>query len=150
MLTLAMAVHGEATCAADVEGAYSYALVAAGEPCVRLIHRVFSEDGAMIGDPLVRDIAFGISSEESPGTVVDCLPDSLRDAAAAYKRVNLSYSSAWAANAASVSISAVALSGKGGMETSVDLWARSGCKQNALDASETTRGSGFRLSMTIE
>ena len=95
MLTLAMAVHGEATCAADVEGAYSYALVAAGEPCVRLIHRVFSEDGAMIGDPLVRDIAFGISSEESPGTVVDCLPDSLRDAAAAYKRVNLSYSSAW-------------------------------------------------------
>ena len=34
--------------------------------------------------------------------------------------------------------------------SSVDLWTRNGRRQNATDGSETMRGNGFRLSMTVE
>lgn len=107
------------TCAADAEGAYSYSLDADGEPCVRFIHRVYSEEGNAIGDPLVRDMAFGFSSNEGSAAAVDCRANSLREAAGS-GAVSLAYSTAWATNAASLAISAIRLSGEGGAETATN------------------------------
>lgn len=108
------------TCAADAEGAYSYALAVDGEPCIRLIHSVYSSGGTEIGTPLVRDVAFGFKSSEGESAVVDCWTNSLQLAAANREPINLAYSTSWATNAESVVVSAIQLSGEGGAETATN------------------------------
>ena len=107
------------TCAADAEGAYSYS-VGNGEPCVRLIHRVYSSGGTEIGTPLVRDVAFGVPSSPGAAAFADCRPESLREVVASKGTANLTYDTAWAANASAVTISAVKLTGENGSETTTN------------------------------
>ena len=104
-----------ATCTADTEGAYSYS-VGNGEPCVRLIHRVYSSGGTEIGTPLVRDVAFGVPSSPGAAAFADCRPESIREIVAAKGTANLTYDTAWTANASAVTISAVKLTGESGSE----------------------------------
>jgi len=103
------------TCDADTEGAYSYS-VGNGEPCVRLIHRVYSSGGTEIGTPLVRDVAFGVPSSPGAAAFADCRPESIREIVAAKGTANLTYDTAWTANASAVTISAVKLTGESGSE----------------------------------
>ena len=107
------------TCAADAEGAFSYS-TGDGEPCVRFIHRVYDTGGTEIGTPLVRDVSFGVSSSPGEAAFVDSRTNSLQEAVAVGRVDNLAYSTAWATNAASVTISAVMLSGKGGTPVSTN------------------------------
>lgn len=101
-----------ATLSADAESSYSLAV--GDERCARLVHRVYSAGGEEIGEPLVRDIAFGYSS--APGAVfaADGRTNSLQLAAKAHRPIAVVYSTAWATNAAAVAVDAVRLSGKGG------------------------------------
>ena len=103
-----------ATCAADAEGGCAYAVSDGDERCVRLVHRVYSSGGEEIGEPLVRDVAFGYQSAAGAAFAADSRTNSLQETVSARKGVNLAYSTAWAANTASVSIKAVRLSGRGG------------------------------------
>lgn len=107
------------TCASDAEGAFSYS-TGDSEPCVRFIHRVYDAGGTEIGTPLVRDVSFGVSSSPGEAAFVDSRTNSLQEAVAAGRVDNLAYSTAWATNAASVTISAVMLSGKGGTPVSTN------------------------------
>ena len=102
------------TCAADAEGGCAYAVSDGDERCVRLVHRVYSSGGEEIGEPLVRDVAFGYQSAAGAAFAADSRTNSLQETVSARKGVNLAYSTAWAANTASVSIKAVRLSGRGG------------------------------------
>ena len=106
-----------ATFVADVESSYSYTPAAGDGSFVRFIHRVYSSDNVEIGEPLVRDVAFGYRSAEGAAFVADSRTNSLQLAVDSKTPVNLAYSTAWATNAASVAIRAVQLSGKGGMVT---------------------------------
>ena len=126
-----------ATCAADTEGACSYS-VGDGEPCVRLIHRVYSSGGTEIGTPLVRDVAFGVPSLPGAAAFADCRPESLREIVAAKGTANLTYDTAWTANASAVTISAVKLTGEGGSETTTNTMFTV-----AADASGETRLRGL-------
>ena len=76
--------------------------------------------GTEIGTPLVRDVAFGFKSSEGESAVVDCRTNSLQLAAANRDPINLAYSTLWATNAASVVVSAIELSGKGGAATTTN------------------------------
>ena len=102
------------TFAADAESFYSYTPGNGDSSFVKFIHRVYSSGGVEIGEPLVRDIAFGVRSEEGAAFMADSRTNSLQEAVAAGNPANLAYSTAWAANAAAVSIKAVRLSGQGG------------------------------------
>jgi hypothetical protein len=107
------------TCAADAELSFNYS-ADEGEPCVRFIHRVYSSEGQEIGTTLVRDVSFGVSSSPSVAVFADSRTNSLQEVVAAGRVDNLAYSTAWATNAASVTISAVMLSGKGGTPASTN------------------------------
>ena len=102
------------TFAADAESSYSYTPSNGDSSFVKFIHRVYSSGGVEIGEPLVSDIAFGVRSNEGASFIADSRTNSLQEAVAAGDPVNLAYSTAWAANAAAVSIKAVQLSGQGG------------------------------------
>lgn len=104
------------TCAADAEGAYSYSVGSGDDPCVRLIHRVYSSGGTEIGTPLVRDVAFGVSSSPGAAAFADCRAESLKEIVAANGNASLTYDTDWATNAAAVTISAVRLAAEGGDE----------------------------------
>ena len=88
---------------------------------VRLIHRVFSSGGEEIGEPLVRDVVFGFSSVSEAGISADSRTNSLQLAVDERRSVALAYSTAWATNAAAVSIGAVRLSGQGGTPTATNV-----------------------------
>ena len=103
------------TFAADAESSYPYTPSSEDSSCVKFIHRVYSSGGVEIGEPLVGEIVFGCRSLEGTVFVVDSRTNSLQEAVAAGNPVNLAYSTAWAADAASVSIKSVHLSGQGGM-----------------------------------
>ena len=98
----------------DGEGAYSIVVGDEDKRCFRLIHRVYSSTGDEIGTPLVRDVAFGFESGEGESAVVDCRTNSLQLALNSGVGVKLAYDTDWATNAASVKISSVVLSEKGG------------------------------------
>jgi len=102
------------TLTADAEGGYNYALGAEDARCVRFIHRVLNSGGTEIGDALVRDVGFGVVSTPGDSMDADCRTNSFLEAVAAGGPVNLTYSTAWATNAAQVSIKSIPLSGKGG------------------------------------
>ena len=105
-----------ATLTADCEGGFNFALGAEDARCVRFIHRVLNSGGTEIGDPLVRDVGFGVvSTTPIDSMVADCRTNSLLEAVADGNTVNLTYSTAWATNAAAVSIKSIQLSGKGGV-----------------------------------
>lgn len=95
------------TCAADAEGSYSFALSSGDAPCVRLIHRVYDGNDVEIGEALVRDISFGAVSSPGEGAFADTREESFQEAVSTRNPVALTYSTAWATNAASVSILAV-------------------------------------------
>lgn len=109
-----------ATLAADAESAYQYTPSDGDGNFVKFIHRVYSSGGEEIGEPLVRDMVFGYRSVEGPAFVADSRTNSLQLAAANRETINLAYSTAWAANAASVAISAIRLSGEGGAATATN------------------------------
>lgn len=104
-----------ATFAADAESSYSYTPSAGDGSFVRFIHRVYSSGGEEIGEPLERDVVFGYRSAEGSAFVADSRANSLQLAVKGRAPVNLAYSTAWADNAASVAISAIQLSGEGGV-----------------------------------
>lgn len=140
-----------ATCAADAEGAYSYSVGDGDDPCVRFIHRVYSSGGEEIGTPLVRDVAFGVPSSPGAAVFVDCRAASLKEVVASTGNASIAYDTAWAADAASLTISAVKLAEEGGAETATtsELFAAT------ADASGVTRlhglsgGDWWRLSCRI-
>lgn len=103
-----------ATLAAGAEGVCQLVVGDGDEHCVRLIHRVYSAGGVEIGEPLVRDVSFGCQSSLGAAFAVDSSTNSLQLAVRGRRAVGLTYSTAWATNAAAVSISAVELSGRGG------------------------------------
>ena len=109
-----------ATLAADAESAYQYTPSNGDGNFVRFVHRVYSSGGEEIGEPLVRDMVFGCRSAEGPAFVADSRTNSLQLAAANREPIDLTYSTAWAANAASVAISAIRLSGEGGAATATN------------------------------
>ena len=113
------ATNEVARLAADAEGEYSFSLGDGDEPCVRLVHRVYSTSGTELGEPLVRDVAFGLKSSEGDAVLLDSRTNSLQEAVVA-GRVGLTYDTAWATNAAAVSLSAVRLSGQDGVETATN------------------------------
>lgn len=103
-----------ATFAADAESSYAYGQ-GENDPCfVKLIHRVYSLEGVEIGEPLVCELSFGRKSAAGQPFGADSRADALQEAVSARDPVSLAYSTAWAGNAASVSIKAVKLSGMGG------------------------------------
>ena len=102
------------TFAADAESFYSYMPGDGDSSFVKFIHRVYSSGGVEIGEPLVSDVAFGVRSNEGAAFMADSRTNSLQEAVSAGNPANLAYSTAWAANAAAVSIKAVRLSGQGG------------------------------------
>ena len=126
------------TCVADAEGAYSYSVGSGDEPCIRLIHRVYSSGGVEIGSPLVRDVAFGVPSSPGTAAFADCRAESLRETVASGATANLTYDTAWATNAAAVTISAVKLTGQDGAETATNTMFAV-----AADATGVTRLSGL-------
>ena len=103
-----------ATFAADAESSYSYAPSSGDPSFVKFIHRVYSSGGVEIGELLVSDVAFGYRSAEGSAFAADSRTNSLQEVVSACAPVSLAYSTAWAANAASVSIKAVELSDRGG------------------------------------
>ena len=116
------ATNTVATFAADSESSYSYTPDSGDGSFVRFIHRVYSSGGAEIGEPLVRDVAFGCRSAEGSAFVADSRTNSLQLAVDGGTPVTLTYSTAWATNAASVAISAVQLSGSGGVATATNAF----------------------------
>jgi hypothetical protein len=118
---------------ADAEGDYNYALSADEARSARFIHRVLNADGNEIGERLVRDVGFGVvSTAPSDSIVADCRANSLSEAVADGNTVNLTYSSGWAVNAASVAIKSIQLSGKGGAPVATN---------DIFDAEAPTQGS---------
>ena len=110
-----------ATLAADAEDEYRYTFAEEASPFVRFIHRVYSSGGVEIGEPLVRDVAFGVRSGEGSAFMADSRANSLQEAVNADSPVNLTYSTAWATHAASVSVKAVQLSGTGGVPIATNV-----------------------------
>lgn len=100
--------------AADAE--YADGTVSIGEPgdvrCVRLTHRVYDKDGVEIGEALVRDVAFGVSSTPSLGAFADSRTNSLQAAVDAGGAFDLTYDTQWGTNATSLTIAAVKLEGE--------------------------------------
>ena len=108
-----------ATGAADASGAYSLSVAEGGERCVRLTHEVRAADGSVL-HTMTSDVSLGYQSAAGASFVADSRTNSLQLAASSHAPVNLSYSTAWATNAAAVSISAVRLSGEGGAATATN------------------------------
>ena len=103
-----------ATLSTDAYGSHAYDLGEDDDRCVRFIHRVYSEDGVEIGEPLVSDVAFGYVSAPGASFGVDSRSDSLQKVSDAKLPIKLAYSTDWTTNAASLAIKAVRLSGNGG------------------------------------
>jgi len=108
-----------ATGAADASGSYSLSVAEGGERCVRLTHEVRAADGSVL-HTMTSDVSLGYQSAAGAAFVADSRTNSLQLAASSHAPVSLSYSTAWATNAAAVSISAVKLSGKGGAATATN------------------------------
>ena len=106
-----------AICATDASGVQMLSPGTGDSPCVRLIHRVYSFEDVEIGSRLVRDVAFGCETVAGSASKVDCRASSLQEAVAAHE-ATLAYSTLWATNAVSLTISATLLSGQGGTPVS--------------------------------
>ena len=109
-----------ATFIADAESSYSYTPTAGDGSFVRFIHQVYFSGDVKIGEPLVRDVAFGFRSVDGTAFAADSRTNSLQIAAANREPIRLAYSTAWATNAASIAISAVMLTGQGGTATATN------------------------------
>ena len=109
-----------ATFAADAESSYAYTPASGDPDFVQFIHRVFSPGGDEIGEMLVSEVSFGTRSAEGTAFVADSRTNSLQLAASERQPVSLAYSTAWATNAAAVTISTVKLSGQGGAAVSTN------------------------------
>ena len=109
-----------ATLSTDAYGSHAYDLGEDDDRCVRFIHRVYSEDGVEIGEPLVSDVAFGYVSAPGASFGVDSRSDSLQKVSDAKLPIKLAYSTDWTKNAASLTIKAVRLSGNGGAPVSTN------------------------------
>ncbi len=139
-----------ATLAADAEGTYPLVVGASDEHCVRLIHRVYSPGGAEIGEPLVRDVEFGYRSAAGAAFVADSRTNTLQLAASARKPIDLAYSTAWATNAAAVSISAVQLSGRGGVPVATNSVFAASADAEGTTTMRTSRKGWWRLLCQVE
>ena len=104
--------------AAGEEGVYDLA-PAAGDP-IRKIRMVTLKDGSEAGEPLSATISFGIRSGAGAATVADTRADSLQEVMAK-GGARLSYDTAWATNAAAVSLEAVRISGQGGLPVETNV-----------------------------
>ena len=72
------------------------------------------QNGAAVGAPISAFVSFGFQSASAALAVADTRTNSLQQAVYAGGPVNLAYSTAWAADASAINISAVKLSGRGG------------------------------------
>ena len=77
-------------------------------------------DGASVGEPLSALVSFGLQSAAGTAVTADTRTNSLQLALSAANPVMLSYSTAWEDSAASLTIDAVRLSGKGGTATATN------------------------------
>lgn len=139
-----------ATLVADAEGAYLLAVGDGDEHCVRLLHRVYSAGGVEIGAPLVRDVAFGYRSAAGAAFVADSRTNSLQLAASERKPIALAYSTAWATNAAAVSISAVQLSGRGGTPVATNSVFAAAADAEGATTMRNSRKGWWRLLCQVE
>ena len=98
------------------EGEFIWAQPDADVPAYKLLLWTLS-GGVASGEPLTALVSFGFRSEESVSTEIDSRADSLRLVAEAGDKVNLAYSTRWAEDSSSVTISAIRLSGRNGDET---------------------------------
>lgn len=98
------------------EGVFTWTQPVADTPAYRLLLWTLS-DGVAIGEPLTAIVSFGFKSDETATTEVDSREDSLRLVAETGDKVNLAYSTGWAEDSSSVTISAIRLSGRNGDET---------------------------------
>ena len=96
----------------DAEGTYILSQPTGGDPMCRLQLRTFL-DGRTVGEVLSATVSFGVRSGAGTASVADTRTDALQQAADA-GAVRLSYDTAWATNAAAVTLKAVRLSGQGG------------------------------------
>lgn len=96
------------------EGVYALSVEDCGERCVRLTHEVRASGGAVVST-LTSDIAFAYQSEGDTTFMADSRTNSLQEAVGSRAPVSLAYSTAWATNAAAVSVKTVRLSGRGGI-----------------------------------
>ena len=94
--------------------------------------------GVPVGETLVRDVSFGVMSGLSSAVAYDNRASSLQEAVKAGGAVNLEYDTFWAEDSASLSIGAVALSGKGG-----DATATNALFNASAEASGTTAMRGL-------
>ncbi len=103
----------------DEEGIVSISPAAGGARCLRLVHTVYDGNGAVVGESLVRDIAFGASAaagESFADTRANSLQEAVATSARATSPVMLTYDTAWATNGVpgNVALKAVRLTGEGG------------------------------------
>ena len=138
------------TCSAGAAGAYAYTVGVGDEPCVRLIHRVCNGNGTVIGETLVRDVAFGVASQPSEGIFADGRNNLLQREAILGKVAGLTYDTIWATNAASIAIYAVKIqNGRGAdlapPETNV-LFSANADALGVFD--KTLRSGGWRFLLT--
>ena len=98
--------------AATVEGDVTYA----GSGYVRFILKA-SVDGVEVGDPLVQDVSFGVKSDSCASIAADSRASSLQERVLADNGAYVAYSTEWAEGSASVAVSVIGLSGKGGDAT---------------------------------
>jgi hypothetical protein len=138
------------TCSAGAAGAYAYTVGVGDEPCVRLIHRVCNGNGTVIGETLVRDVAFGVASQPSEGIFADSRDNLLQREAVLGKVVGLAYDTAWATNAASIAIYAVKIqNGRGADLAAPETNVLFSANAEALGVfGKTLRSGGWRFLLT--
>lgn len=100
------------------EGVYD--LAPATDSPIRRIRMVTLKNGSEVGEPLAATISFGIRSGAGAATAADTRTNSLQEVAAK-GGARLSYDTAWATNAAAVSLEAVRLSGQGGLPVETNV-----------------------------
>ena len=130
---------------ADAEGEYSLSIADGGERRLRLIHRVYSAEGEEIGEPLVRDVAFGYKSTYGTAFVADTCATTLQALASARLPIKLAYSTMWATNASEVSISAVKLSGRNGTAVATNVFFSAEAEAEGVTSPFGAGGGWYRL-----
>ena len=130
---------------ADAEGEYSLSIADGGERRLRLIHRVYSAEGEEIGEPLVRDVAFGYKSTYGTAFVADTCATTLQALASARLPIKLAYSTMWASGASEVSISAVKLSGRNGTAVATNVFFSAEAEAEGVTSPFGAGGGWYRL-----
>ena len=106
-----------ATCAADVADTFEFEQEGV---YVRFLHELRNAGGSRIGDTLVSDLSMTYPGVASAPAVVDSRTNSLQLVVKAERGASLAYSTSWVTNASALTISAVRLTGPGGVATATN------------------------------